>query len=412
MLGFVFVLAVPFVCGGATGAEESLYSFKGGSDGAVPFASLTSDNTGNLYGTTAGGGGSGCEGGDGCGIVFKLAPGGKETLLHSFQGGDDGTYPRGGLIADNAANFYGTTGAGGGGNCDGGCGTVFKLAPDGTETILYAFQGGADGIGPVGTLIADASGNFYGVTEGGGSFSGSDCADQGCGTVFELMANGTKKTLYTFLGGNDGRDPAAGLLMDSAGNLFGTTALGVGGPNCPNGSAGCGTVFEVAPDGTETILYAFQGAGDGSIPLGNLIADSAGNLYGTASYGGNCAMNQYGCGTVFKLAPDGTETVLYALRGGDKDGWAPEAGVVMDKNGNLYGTTYYGGSTSCGGSGCGVVFEVSPKGKETVLERFKAKQGRNPSAALLLGKKDTLYGTTIAGGGKHNDGVVFSVTTK
>jgi uncharacterized repeat protein (TIGR03803 family) len=413
VLGFVFVLALPFVCDGAIalGAEESLYSFKGGSDGAVPFASLTSDNTGNLYGTTAGGGGSGCEGGDGCGTVFKLAPGGKETVLYSFQGGNDGAYPRGGLIADNAGNFYGTTGEGGGGNCGGGCGTVFKVAPDATETILYAFQGAADGVGPVGNLIADASGDLFGVTYGGGSFGGSDCADEGCGTVFEVMANGAKKTLYTFLGRSDGWQPRAGLQMDNAGNLYGTTSGGGSAPNCPNGSDGCGTVFEVAPDGTETILHAFQGASDGAAPISNLIADSAGNLYGTTAGGGSCSLGFLGCGTVFKLAPDGTETVLYALRGGDTDGWAPEAGVVMDKKGNLYGTTYYGGSTSCGGSGCGVVFEVLPNGKETVLERFKAKQGRNPSAGLLLGKKDILYGTTTTGG-KHNDGVVFSVTTK
>jgi uncharacterized repeat protein (TIGR03803 family) len=155
-------------------------------------------------------------------------------------------------------------------------------------------------------------------------------------------------------------------------------------------------------------LHAFQGGSDGIIPSGGLISDNAGNLYGTTEGGGGSC----DCGTVFRLAPDGTETVLYAFKGG-LDGDIPEGGLIADEKGNLYGTTFYGGNAGCKGNGigCGVVFEVKPTGKETVLEIFKAKQGRNSAAALLMGKKGILYGTTTAGGG-HNDGVVFSVTTK
>jgi uncharacterized repeat protein (TIGR03803 family) len=392
----------------AMSAEKVLHAFKGGSDGKGPAAPLTSDKAGNLYGTTTYVGEGGCEYG-GCGTVFKVAPDGKETVLYAFKGGADGQYPYGGLIADKAGNFYGTTGGEGEA---GSYGTVFKLAPNGTETILYAFLGGSDGSGPLGKLLADANGNLYGVTWGGGSYSGSDCTYDGCGTVFELSATGTKMTLYTFQGGSDGWRPLAGLIMDQAGNLYGTTDEGVGGgASCPGGSLGCGSVFKLAPEGAETILYAFQGGSDGWGPEAGLIVDQTGNLYGTTAGGGGCSFAIEGCGTVFKVTPSGSETVLYSFQG-ESDGWAPDAGVILDRVGNLYGTTPYGGGTSCRNSGCGTAFKLAPNGRETVLYAFRAKEGRNPLAGLLMGKHDILYGTASAGGGKHNDGVVFSVTTK
>jgi uncharacterized repeat protein (TIGR03803 family) len=396
----------------AMSAEKVLYSFRGGSDGANPYAGLIADSAGNLYGTTGGGGsGTDCRGGSsGCGTVFKLAPDGTETVLYSFLGGNDGANPSSSLITDRAGNLYGTTVEGGGAN---NYGTVFKLAADGAETVLYAFKGGSDGISPAGNLVADRSGNLYGATAAGGSYTGSACTDRGCGTVFEIAPNGTETILYTFQGGSDGGGPDAGLTRDKSGNLYGTTALG--GTNNPNNCSdlGCGTVFEVTQSGAESVIYDFQGGSDGSAPEAGLTIDNAGNLYGTTAFGGTggaqCVEGQDGCGTIFRLAPDGTESVLYSFQGGT-DGWSPVAGVVRDKTGNLYGTTFAGGGAHCAhvADGCGTVFKLAPDGTETVLFAFFGKHGVQPEASLLMGKDGLLYGTASAGG-KYNDGVVFSV---
>jgi uncharacterized repeat protein (TIGR03803 family) len=313
------------------------------------------------------------------------------------------------LIIDRAGNLYGTTVEGGGANNDG---TVFKLAADGTETVLYAFKGGSDGVAPVGSLVADRSGNLYGDTASGGSYMGSACADRGCGTVFEIASNGTETILYAFQGESDGGVPYAGLTRNKSGNLYGTTSEG--GINC-NGvtTFGCGVVFQVTPSGVESVLYTFQGGNDGYLPEAGLTMDTDGNLYGTTAVGGTggaqCVEAQDGCGTVFKLAPDGTETVLYSFQGGT-DGWDPLAGVVRDKTGNLYGTTFAGGGAHCAHTrpGCGTVFKLAPDGTETVLFAFYNSHGRQPAAGLLMGKNGLLYGTTPTGG-KNNDGVVFSV---
>lgn len=372
----------------AMAQEKILHAFQGGSDGAYPDSSLIADAGGNFYGVT-GGGGTGCQKGN-CGTVFKLAADNTETVLYAFKGGSDGAYPGAGLIEDGASNFYGTTVSGGTANL----GTVFELAANGTETVLHAFQGGTDGAGPNG-LIEDGAGNFYGTTGEGGS--------GGMGTVFEIPAGGSEKVLYAFQGGSDGSAPGAGVIRDSNGNLYGTTIEGGGGTGCDDGNLGCGVVYKIAPDDTETVLYAFQGGVDGSFPTAGLIEDGAGNFYGTTSGGGPDDQ-----GTVFELSPGGTETVLYAFKGGS-DGSSPEAGLIMDKKGNLYGTTYYGGN-ACKGSGCGTVFEVSAKGNEKVLYAYPASRsrGRYPDAALLLGPHGNLYGTTLEGG-KANYGVVFEL---
>ncbi len=392
------------LCGAsAAGAEKTLYKFRNGSDGATPWAGLIADSEGNLYGTTTGGGGGSCEFG-GCGTVFELAPNGREQILYAFTGGSDGERPFGGLVADGSSNLYGTATFGG----TSGEGTVFKLAPDGSETTLYTFLGGSDGEWPQSTLLMDGSGNLFGTTAAGGNFNGPDCSTQGCGTVFELKPDGTKLTLYAFQGGKDGNVPGSMLIADQSGNLYGTTGGG-GDTNCPEGVAGCGTVFKLAPDGTETQLYAFHGGTDDGIsPAGGVIADAAGNLYGATAGGGSCSISQTGCGTVFRLAPDGTETLLYEFEGGS-DGISPDAGLVMDTKGNLYGTTSFGGGAGCKKflDGCGTVFKLAPNGKETVLARFDGKNGNDPTAALLL-IHNTLYGTTSAGGRQRN-GVVFSV---
>ena len=394
----------------AMSAEKVLHVFQGGTDGLVPQGALIADNAGDLYGTTdGGGGGTNCFEGDtyGCGTVYEITAGGTESVLHAFKGGCDGSDPFGGMVRDKQGNLYGTTATGGICNSSAGNGTIFKLTPGGTESVLYAFQGGSDGSVPIGSLISDKDGNLYGATQGGGAFSGADCANVGCGTVFELKPDGTRVTLYTFQGGTDGAVPFAGLIADTNGNLYGTTVEGGNLAECS--PSGCGVVFKVAADGSESALYTFQGGADGAAPRSTLIADTVGNLYGTVTFGGNVQSCRPpgGCGAVFKFAPDGTESVLYAFNGGS-DGAIPYAGVTMDKSGNLYGTTYYGGSTACHGNGCGTVFNLAPDGTETVLHAFKRlNKGRMPAASLLL-KSGILYGTATAGG-TSNNGVVFSV---
>jgi uncharacterized repeat protein (TIGR03803 family) len=394
-------------CGtSARSAEAVLYAFRGGTDGSLPAAGLIADKAGNLYGTTYFGGGGAC-GPGACGAAFEVGRGGLETVLYAFNGygHKDGEWPQGSLVADKTGNLYGTTSQGGAA----GWGTVFKLAPDGTETVFYAFQGDSDGYMPTSSLVADAKGNLYGTTEFGGKMKSADCNYEGCGTVFKIAPNGKKTILYAFRGVVDGIDPMAGLVLDGSGNLYGTTSAG-GVGNC---ALNCGLVFEISSRGKESTLHEFQGGGDGAVPVSGMIADTAGNLYGTTFYGGaggaNCPEGVEGCGTVFKVAPDGTETVLYAFQAGN-DGWSPYAGLIRDRTGNFYGTTYFGGGTGClHNRGCGTVFKLASDGKETVLHAFQGgSDGAAPEAALLAGKSGMLYGTATQGG-TDNNGVVFSV---
>jgi uncharacterized repeat protein (TIGR03803 family) len=385
----------------ATG-EKILHKFLGGSDGSGSMAGLTADGAGNLYGTTVGGGGgTGCfQGTDfGCGTVFEVSSSGTEIVLHAFAGGCDGAWPYGSVISDAQNNLYGTTAVGGVCNNDDGYGTVYKLAPGGTETVLYAFQGGTDGGNPYGNLVRDENGNVFGTTAYGGAMGG--CGGNGCGVVFEVAPGGGETVLHVFQGAPDGSRPAAGLIMDGSGNLWGTTSEGGGSANC---NGGCGTVFEVAPNGTETILYSFKGETDGCFPMAGLILDSAGDLYGTAEA---CGADNYG--TVFEVTPGGSETTLHSFQSG-ADGELPLAGLVMDNSGNLYGTTPFGGGTECKklGGDCGTIFEVTAKGREKILYAFRNAQGSYPAASLLLGAHVALFGTTEAGG-KGNHGVVFEL---
>jgi uncharacterized repeat protein (TIGR03803 family) len=291
---------------------------------------LARDSSGNLYGTTNQGGiyDQFCL--LGCGTVFKLGPSGKETVLYRFTGtGGDGVYVSQGLVRDPAGNLFGTTIQGG---AQGG-GVVFKVDPTGKETILYSFTGSTDGGNPYGGLVRDAKGNLYGTaSSGGSSFNGN---------VFRVDRTGMETVLYSFAGGTDGSSPLAGLIRDSAGNLYGTTFFG--------GAAGFGTVFKVNPQGQETVLYSFTGAPDGYNPLlGSLVRDSAGNLYGTTQTGGSSDF-----GIVFKMDTTGKETVLHSFSG--RDGKIPYGTLARDKAGNLYGTTYAGGRY-----GGGVVFKIAP----------------------------------------------------
>ncbi len=273
-----------------TGKFSVPYTFRASQDGSEPIGGLLRDAEGNIYGTTAGGGKSSCNFGTGCGTVFKIDAAGTETVLYSFLGGADGAYPQANVIRDSAGNLYGTTTNGGNPGCRWGCGTVFKLDASGAETVLHTFTGGADGSNPTAGLTLDAAGNLYGVTAYGGYLACPAGLGHGCGTVFKIAPNGTKTVLYAFTGGKDGAYPGGNLILDAAGNLYGTTGSGGDANND-------GTIFKIDSTGAETILHRFNNSG-GSGPSAGVIRDSAGNLYGTTEYGG-----KVGSGTVFKLAP-------------------------------------------------------------------------------------------------------------
>ncbi len=280
-----------------SGTEKQIYSFQSGSDGRYPTADLVADN-GTLYGVTWSGGIPSCgASGRGCGTVFSVTTSGTETVLHRFAAAPDGAEPLGALLPVNGT-LYGTTAAGGTGSCnsiEGGCGTVFTIAPSGAETVLYNFQGGADGEFPQSGLIA-VNGTLYGTTTDGG---GSGCGGYGCGTVFEIGTSGTETVLHTFQSGTDGALPYAGLIAMN-GTLYGTTSEG-GGSGC--GGSGCGTVFQINASGAESVLYSFKGKRDGRIPEAGLVALD-GRLYGTTSRGGGGNACRHGCGTVFALTPN------------------------------------------------------------------------------------------------------------
>ncbi len=340
-------------------------------DGSNPYGGVIMDSSGNLYGTASGGGASG-----GYGTVFELAHGSDTiTVLASFNG-TDGSNPYAGLIMDSSGNLYGTTQYGGpswNGTTNLGYGTVFELAHgSGTISTLASFNG-TNGANPyVAVLIMDSSGNLYGTAPLGGA--------SGAGTVFELAhGSGTIAALASFNSTN-GVSPYAALIMDSSGNLYGTTIQG--------GASNDGTVFEVAHgSGTITTLASFGGF-DGAYPWAALIMDSSGNLYGTTGGGGD-----YNDGTVFELAHgSGTVTTLASLNA--VVGQFPEAGLIMDSGGNLYGTAHAGSS-----SNDGTVFELAHgSGTITTLASFNGTDGANPRAALIMDSSGNLYGTTEAGG--------------
>jgi uncharacterized repeat protein (TIGR03803 family) len=360
-----------------------LYTFTNTANGFQPDAGLFRDAAGELYGTTQYGGTAG-----GFGTVFKLDPNGDESVLYSFSGTPDAEDPYAGLIRDKSGNFYGTTIYGG---TNGGFGTIFQLDSNGTETLLYSFAGTPDGTDPYGGLVRDGSGTLYGTTIFGGTAGGY-------GTVFQLSAAGKLTLLHSFSGTPDGEDPYGGLVRDSAGNLYGTSLYGGSG-------GGFGTVFKVNKAGKMTLLHSFSGTPDGVNPHDGLLRDKAGNLYGTTIYGGAGG----GYGTVFKLSPTGKLTLLHSFSG-DPDGVNPYARLARDGAGNLYGTTFYGGT-----SGYGTVFKVSKAGKMKVLHSFTyAPDGAHPIGGLVMDKAGNLYGTTSAGGdtscGFSGCGTVFEIT--
>ncbi len=469
-----------------TGHETVLHTFTGGIDGGNPTAGVVIDSVGNLYGTAYQGGIAGAGVNHrGAGVVFEINTSGKYTVLYSFTGGADGSGPFAGVILDSAGNLYGTTYNGG----LSGNGVVFKVGPSVQETVLYSFTGSTDGANPYAGVTMDAVGNLYGTTYNGGY--------HGFGVVFKLSASGQQTVVYSFGGAIQGAIPYAGVVLDSAGNIYGaagsvaykltpagsftelayfganTRLSGIardgagnlyitvnagGGSPWPNGavfkfdtagrfsslyqfkgdqlvsgislpgslglnanvvldSAGnlygttpfdgtAGIVYEIEASGTVKTLYNFQPARGGMWPRSGLTLDRKGNLYGTASWGGGPA----DAGVVFKLSPSGKETVLYTFKGGSTDGFAPQTNVVLDQAGNIYGGTAIGGKDNQG-----VIYKLTPSGQETILHSFTGRADGSFPTGVAIDSSGNLYGTAALGGAGSQtgiqEGVVFKIDT-
>jgi uncharacterized repeat protein (TIGR03803 family) len=374
---------------GPAATASVVYSLTGVPNAANPSAALIQGSDGNFYGTAYGGT-------VGIGSIFELTPAGAETVLYSFTSAVEGDGPNA-LVQGSDGNFYGTTSSGGAGNE----GTVFRLTPAGVLTQLHAFtESTGDGTSPQGPLILASDGNIYGTTEQGGT--------TGNGTVHRVAMTGAVTVIYSFgaNGASDAASPLGGVIEGSDGNFYGTSDEG--------GATNHGTVFRLTPAGTETVLYSFTGAnGDGAHPWSPLVAGSDGNFYGTTAFGGNTALNQgNGAGTVFRVTPSGTESVLYTFTGNstataqqpiaNNDAVGPTAGLVIGADGNFYGVSSYGGT-----DGLGTFFQVTPAGQETVIHSFVGGTGDGAIPQGLLEASDGhIYGTTDEGG-PINEGTVF-----
>ena len=387
---------------------KTLYSFAGTPDGTEPFQSDLLNVNGTLYGTTGGGGDFGA------GTIFTFSSARKETVVYSFTGGADGNQPSSGLIRDNKGNLYGTTFFGGDPNCvltvsePPGCGTVYKLDSSNNLSVVYTFTGSTDGAWPQG-LVMDSAGNLYGVTFYGGNLNCPLLAGVGCGVVFKISSTGTFSSLYTFQGGTDGGIPYGFLTLHGTAVYGGTQQ---GGTLADCGGVGCGVIFAVSTSsGAEKPLYAFTGGADGGLPTSQFLFDSKGNLYGTTYAGGNLScsnQNSVGCGVIFRLTPAGRENALYAFKG-SPDAANPSWGLTADASGNGYGTTIYGGA-----SNLGTVFKISSKGVESVLHSFSGTDGSYPQSGLV-GVGSTLFSNTVLGGNlscnsPNGCGTIFEIT--
>jgi uncharacterized repeat protein (TIGR03803 family) len=404
--------------GGAALAETILQTMVY-SLGSGPMAALIQGADGNFYGTTSIGGAGNS------GTVFKVTPVGTMTVLYNFgiYGSGDAQQPHASLLQGSDGNLYGTTLYGGAYNN----GAVFRITPNGAESVLHSFSGGYsevghglagsnDGATPWAALIEGRRGDFYGVTGNGGIYN--------AGTVFKITSSGEETQLYSFSGGSsgiagstDGVGALGTLFLGSDGNFYGTTLLG--------GAYNGGTVYRVTADGVETVIHSFSGGGalagspDGAAPFSSLVEGKDGSFYGTTSAGGT-----YNAGTVFKITGAGVETVLYSFTGGleglsgSKDGAYPTSGLIIASDGNLYGTTYNGGAYDVGS-----VYKLTPAGAETVLYSFTGlstavpgglginiADGTNPWAGLLEGRDGNLYGTTQGGGSESSNGTVFRLS--
>jgi uncharacterized repeat protein (TIGR03803 family) len=357
--------------------ETTLYSFPAAAGGTRAFGPVIGDSAGNLYGTTQEGGTANG------GVLYKVDSAGKETALYNFTNGVDKFVAR-----DSAGNLYGAAGS-----SVTGLGELYKLSAAGEYSMLYSFTGGTDGSSGSGVIV-DPGGTLYGVS-GGAAVPG---------LVFKLSSSGQFTVLYTFTGGADGSLPNGGLILDSAGNLYGTTE---------EGGLGAGVVYKLDPSGQETVLFSFASEADGANPFAGVTRDADGNLYGTTANSGLLADGNQGEGVIFKLGPSGHYTVLYTFTGG-ADGGGPETGVIRDQAGNLYGTANAGGTAEpeigCG-FGCGVVYKLAPSGQETVLLSFGWADGASPGASVIRDAAGNLYGT-CPDGGTAGSGVLYKITAQ
>lgn len=398
LAALAIVLVLTCVATQAAQAEtfNVIYTFTGQNDGANPYAGVTIDAMGNLYGTTTVGGSAGH------GAVFELMRSGSSwiiTPLYSFAGGNDGAQPRARVVMGPDGALYGTTFVGGGAGCGGqGCGTVFRMrAPTWKETVLYRFTGGTDGGLPLGDLVVDKGGNIYGTTQVGGV--PHSCGNVGCGVVFKLSHFAIlwrESTIYQFNGGSDGQIPNGGVVLDHSGDLYGTTFGG--------GSSNFGTVFQLTPSGsgwTHKVIYNFLNQGDGKMPNSAVTFDASGNLYGSTIFGG-----RGNGGTAFELKPSGgswTFSVVYGLTGNA----GPFGNLGLDAAGNLYGTTLQDGFHVVGSG-----FTLTPSDggwTYTSLHDFTGgNDGKLPQSNLTFDSSGNMYGTASYGGA-NGYGVVFQI---
>jgi len=366
------IVLLAFALHSTTSAGQTfsvLYSFNGRPDGNAPFAGVTSDSYGNLYGTTLEGGESDC------GTVFQIDPSGTETVLYSFPC-DDFAHPESGLILDGAGDIFGTSY----GNFEIPYGGVFKIDRVHGKVALHHFTANG-GHNPIGGVVRDPDGNLYGTTSLGGA--------QSRGTVFKLSPSGKETVLYDFINNGDPVEAAGPLVLDRNGNVFGTSLEG--------GNFFYGTVFKLDPQGVLTMLHDFDSSGNGAIwPESGLVMDRSGTLYGTTIAGGD-----FGQGTIFKIDPAGKYSVLHSF---SLDEWPnPVAGLCLGKNGNLYGIT------SVWNSARGTVFEVNVNGAFRIVHRFTGTGGVSPRGALYRDGAGNLYGTTEFGGA-YGYGTVFKIS--
>jgi uncharacterized repeat protein (TIGR03803 family) len=353
-----------------------LHQFVYSPDGYDARPKVALDSSGNIYGTTAGGGPQDA------GTVYKIDATGVETVAYRFRGGTDGSYPFSGVIVDSAANVYGTVLE----TEPHGNGQLYKVSPAGKKTVVSEA-----GILPYGDLVRDASGNFY--------FTSYEGWTNNCGAVFKLDTAGKRTFLHQFTGsfnrGDDGCGPFAGVTLDAAGNVYGTTIGGSGG------TANSVTVYKIDASGNYSKLYVFTP--EWATPS-VVVVDAAGNLYGTTANGGT-----YNSGVVYKMDSTGHEMTLYNFTGA-ADGAGPATTLVMDSSGNFYGTTSVGGDLSgCSGRGCGVVFKLDAAGNETVLYTFTGGADGAIPGSIILDSSGNLYGTTTLGG-TQGGGTVFKLT--
>lgn len=403
-----------------------IHTFTGGADGDSPSAGLTLDAGGNLYGTSSHGGYTGGSCPKGCGTVYQLKRSGSNWIfgrLYVFTESPDGAFPMGGVSFGPHGALYGTTYLGGTNDN----GTIFKLTPPAipcpscpwTESVLYRFQGGSDGMWPEGDLHFDPQGHIYGTTTEGGVYAGH-CRGfmlptLGCGTVYQLtpsLGSWTHRVVYRFQGPGDnyadGVSPYSGVILDNAGNLYGTAVMGGAG-----GYWGCGVVFKLSPSGNnwiQRVLYRFLNGSDGCYPKGGLIFDRSANLYGAVYEGG---VNRGG--TAYELKPSNGAwrfNLLYSFFSGTSFNFGPDTRLTMDAAGNLYGTT-----NSEGAYGNGSVFKLSMLNGAwtyTSLHDFTGgNDGGGPPSNVILDAKGNLYGTAQYGGQgpcEYGCGVVWEIT--